>query len=372
MRGPLIRLVLLIILLIPHAPGTAEADESGPLVCVYYYPWYGGPDHPWINVTDEPLLGYYNSSDSSVIARHLSWLRDLGVNCLFVSWWGPGHFTDYVAGLLYEMLPDYGLKAAILVEPYLGRSPDPYNASWWSRILAYLREHFIDEYPDVYLHIEDKPLILAYNPIGEGYNPKPDYPEYMIRIVGNGIGEKHEVKDWDLWPDYDVNLTGELIIRRDGYVALAPRFDDEHFRPGGTPQYDPDLVLGWYQRQWERILEHKGQVRIIAIYSWNEFHERSAIEPANYREEGDPYYLYNLTSYYIGLLRSGEETGSMPGNTASDSSSAIVPDNTTEYNSPETYTPQPPPLPGIAPTVVVALAILWVILRGARRRGFQP
>ena len=88
-----------------------------------------GQTLPWVNVTDTPVLGYYYSGRLQVIARHLGWLRDLGVDCLIISWWGPGHYTDQVARLIYERLGSYGLKAAIMIEPYLGSdNPSAYNA----------------------------------------------------------------------------------------------------------------------------------------------------------------------------------------------------------------------------------------------------
>ncbi len=280
------------------------SNPQAPLVCVFYYPWYGSPDHPWINVLDTPVLGYYNSSHLSVIGRHLAWLKSLGVDCLFISWWGPGHYTDQVARLIYERLPSYGLRAAILVEPYLGSgNPDAYNASWWNETLAYIRENYISKYPDTYLRLNGKPLVLAFNPIGLAYDPRPVFKDYAIRIVGNDI-DNAGYQDWDLWPDYDKELAGELRVRRDGYVALAPRFDDEHFRPGGVPPYDPNLTRGWYERQWQWVLRHRSQVRIVAVYSWNEFHERSAIEPHNdATARVGPYYLYNLTKHYVHDLK---------------------------------------------------------------------
>ena len=135
------------------------------------------------------------------------------------------------------------------------------------------------------------------------YNPSQDFPEYTIRIVGNDV-DNAGYQDWDLWPDYVKELAGELKDRRDGCVALAPRFDDEHFRPGGVPPYDPNPTRGWYERQWRWVLEHRSKIKIIAIYSWNEFHERSAIEPHNdATAHTGPYHLYNLTKHYIQELR---------------------------------------------------------------------
>ncbi len=300
---------ILIMMLFTALPVAASSD---PLVCVYYYVWYssdgrhwGGPGDLYWSVLDTPVAGYYDSRHLATIARHLEQLKSLGVDCLFISWWGPGSFEDEAAKRVFQLLPRYGLKAAILVEPYKG-SDDPslYNRSWWGQVLTYIRENYIDMYPESYLRLNDKPLVLAFNPIGLSYDPRPDYPEYTVRIVGNDI-DNARYQDWDLWPDYDSSLTGELRLRRDGYVALAPRFDDEHFRPGGVPPYDPNLTEGWYGKQWQWVLEHRDEVRIIAVYSWNEYHERSMIEPHNDATAmKDPYYLYEQTQYYISKLSS--------------------------------------------------------------------
>ncbi len=295
--GPLYLLFFLILL-----PILQVYSVSTPVICIYYYIWYGGPDHPWDDVTSTPMIGYYNSSDLSVISWQLSQIRQLGVYCLFISWWGPGHYTDIAAKRVFELLPEYGLKAALLVEPYRGNNADFYNKSWWNETLSYIRQNYIEKYPRAYFYLMGKPLIIAFNPIGMNYNPSSDFPDYTIRIIGNDI-DNAKYQDWDLWPDYDTDLTGKLRIRKNGYVAIAPRFYDEHFRPGGVPPYDPNLTLGWYQKQWNWILENKERIKIIAIYSWNEYHENSAIEPQNnILDAKKPYYLYNTTLQYIQKL----------------------------------------------------------------------
>lgn len=298
-----------------------QAQSSAPLVCVYYYPWYSSSGRHWNasvdktwSVLDKPILGYYDSRDEALLRKHLFMLRNLSVDCLFISWWGPGSYEDYAARALFKLLPEYGLRAAILVEPYLGNISSLYNRSWWNRILAYLRENYIERYPDVYIYLNGKPLVLAFNPIGMLYSSamiSRDFPGYTVRIVGNDI-DNAGYQDWDLWPDYDVNLTGELRVRRDSYVALAPRFDDTHFRSPGKA-FDQNLSLGWYQRQWQWILEHRNQVGIIAIYSWNEFHERSHIEPAyDATADVEPFYLYDLTKAYIKAFREPRDTACKP------------------------------------------------------------
>lgn len=133
-------------------------------------------------VVDKPVIGYYDSMDPGVVERQLYLIKRAGVDRLFISWWGPGSFEDKAAELVFDVAARRGLRAAILVEPYLGGDPNEYGPVWWRTILDYIRADFIERYPDVYMKLDGKPLVPAFNPIGEAYKPNP--PGYTIRIVG--------------------------------------------------------------------------------------------------------------------------------------------------------------------------------------------
>ncbi len=291
---------------------TKPPKTSSITICTYYYVWYGSPDHPWTDVIDKPLLGYYNSSSLQIITQQLEWIKKAGIDCLIISWWGPGHYTDIVAQRVFQLLAQYDLKAVIMIEPWLG-DEDPasnitvYNSTWWNTTLQYIKTHYIDQYNYSYLYLDSRPLIIAFNPIGMKY--KPNTTIYTIRIVGNDIDNAH-YQDWDYWPDYDINLTGQLRIRTDEYVAVTPRYDDEHFRPGNLLGYDPNLTMHWYQKQWNWIINNTDNISLIAIATWNEYHERTMIEP-HYDATSpfdNPYYLYNITKEYISLIQQSQQT----------------------------------------------------------------
>ena len=274
-------------------------------VGVYFYPWYSvSQDRHWINVIDKPIIGFYDSYNESVIRWQLKLIKDANIDFIIFSWWGPNDFTDNTIKTITRYLREYDLEFIILIEPYINYTdPGPYNKSFWEYTLNYLRDNYIELHRDIYFCLNGKPLILAFNPIGMTYNPSNDYQEYMIRIVGNDI-DNAGYQDWDLWPDYDKDLSGCLRIRRDGYVAIAPRFDDKHFRSNGLPRYDPYLDKEWYKKQWEYILANRDKINFITIYSWNEYHERSMIEPhIDATANTSPYYLYNLTKQYIEKLK---------------------------------------------------------------------
>ena len=328
-------------------------------VGVYFYPWYSiSQNRHWINFTDKPIIGLYDSYNETVIRWQLKLIKDAGIDFIIFSWWGPSDFTDYTIKTIIRYLREYGLEFIILIEPYINYTdPGPYDESFWEYTLNYLRDNYIELHRDLYFCLNGKPLILAFNPIGMTYNPSNDYQEYMIRIVGNDI-DNARYQDWDLWPDYDKDLSGLLRIRRDGYVAIAPRFDDKHFRSNDSSRYDPYLDKEWYKKQWEYILANRGKIKVIAIYSWNEYHERSMIEPhIDATANTSPYYLYNLTKQYIEKLKkqhqrqnnqttTKEETNTIP---EIEPTPTIEPANTLRTTEP------PIKIPGI---IMIALIIL--------------
>ena len=72
---------------------------------------------------------------------------------------------------------------------------------------------------------------------------------------------------------------------------------------------DQNLTEGIYDKQWNKVLNlaRQGKVRIVTITSWNEYAERTQIEPSwdktSSLQKNDPFYLYNKTQNYIKQLR---------------------------------------------------------------------
>ncbi len=285
------------------------ATTRPPLVLAYIYLWYGvdRPERHWNDspvtlVVDKPLLGYYNSSDPRALEVQLRQLEAAGFDGVIVSWWGQGSPSDRALRVLVELLETRvaGLRFAVMVEPYRGEDPDAYTEEWWRNVLGYLEKNYIAPHRDKYLHLQGKPLILAYSPIGSSFDPRQAFSGYTIRLVDGG--------DWYLWPHNDTGLAGALTIARDGYVALAPRIDTSHMVEAGAEKenitLDPDLSKGWYINQWLWVLGRRGNISIVAIYSWNEYHERSQIEPHIDGKTGEENrLLYDLTRIFIAVLK---------------------------------------------------------------------
>lgn len=280
------------------APFTV-AKDSGLVVGVYLYPWYSSDGRHWDNtVLDKPYIGYYDSRDPATIEWQLKLIANAGIDFIIISWWGPNSFEDNAAKVIADYVGRHGLKFVIMVEPYLGNDGSLYNRSFWENVLDYIDSNYIKPYSNSYLYLHGKPLVMAFNPIGMYYNPSNDFPQYTIRITGNDI-DNAKYQDWDYWPDYiDVNNV-ELRIRKDGMVAVIPRYSDIHFRTPGK-SIDIDYSQGLYVKEWEWILNNTNNVNIVIITSWNEYHERTEIEP-HYDANAtvDPFYIYNLTKEYV-------------------------------------------------------------------------
>jgi len=79
----------------PAAPRSHSAQPKLPLRAAFYYPWYPqtwtvGGQHPH----DTPSLGYYNSTSTATIRRHIRAMRWARIQAGIASWWGRGSLTD--------------------------------------------------------------------------------------------------------------------------------------------------------------------------------------------------------------------------------------------------------------------------------------
>jgi len=269
---------------------------------IFYYVWYDPADpNNWAypKIIDKPVLGYYNSCDSQVITQHLNWLMNAHIDFIIVSWWGHYNQTEWNSFInnatlqLFETSKEIAsnVKIAIMVEPF-NKTGIEYN---YSEIYDKVYE-FYQTFPSVYYKVEDKPLILFFN--NETLTPNGNITttddRFTVKICGTA-----NYSDWV----YEDITTTVSPVPRNQQIDVIPRFNQS---------IDPKLDY-LYKEKWERALNYakNNQVKYITITSWNEYPERTAIEP-HYdptASNNDPFYLYNLTCSYITQLK-GLETSS--------------------------------------------------------------
>jgi hypothetical protein len=255
---------------------------------LFYYVWYTGElgkDHwngssGW-TVVDTTLLGFYNSSDPKVIKQHLEWFKELSIDFLIVSWWGPHSFEDNTTKMIFSVVKqnNYPTQIAIMVEAYNWSGAYDFNA-----IYDYINDTYVAQYGSIYMKLNDLPLVCFFNDNINMTKTEANRTAihsvtgFSARIVGQS-----DYVDWYAWRPCNGDSEGYPNIfpklSKDGFTCIEPRYDDNHI--GGNSTFDENYTDGLYDEQWRTIQEYRdqGNLSIVAIYSWNEYHERSQIEP---------------------------------------------------------------------------------------------
>ncbi|MCW3996861.1 MAG: hypothetical protein NWE98_12025 [Candidatus Bathyarchaeota archaeon] len=283
---------------------TLQPSHSRPQIGIFYYTWY----NPDLNVSwdrakiiDTPVLGYYNSCDPSVIRQHLLWMEDLGIDFVVVSWWGNydsyGVFIDNATKQVFDVAEsiDSKLKFFIMVEPFnhTGKSYD------YNRIYNYIYFNYVRMYPSLYYYKGSKPTICFYNDDNLTSHGKilPD-ARFNTIIVGQ--------KPYSQWIYTNLNKLDYRALG-DRQVSVTPRYDESNILERiGNVRVDVYLNESTYYKQWENALQlwENGEIDTILISSWNEYPERTAIEPHidATAVQPDHYYLYDKTKEYMNLF----------------------------------------------------------------------
>jgi Glycosyl hydrolase family 99 len=139
---------------------TAVTNTAFPIRAAFYYPWF--PEawnqqgfNPFTNYT--PSLGFYDSSASTTLARHIAAMQYAGLQAGIASWWGQGSKTDSRVPLLLAAGASRGFKWMLYYE--LEASGDPSVAQLGSD-LSYIAAHYAGN--AAYLHVNGKPVIFVY------------------------------------------------------------------------------------------------------------------------------------------------------------------------------------------------------------------
>jgi hypothetical protein len=315
MTGKLVLTVMLISLVCSLA-------STRPVFCLtsdtkiglFYYVWYGEyneqsktgrhwNDSQAHTVVDEPILGFYSSQNVSVIEQHLEWFKELGINFLIASWWGPNSYEDNSTKTIFSIVKEneYPIEIAIMVEAF--NSSGLYD---FKKIYDYINETYVVPYGGIYMRLDSLPLVCFFNDntnmtsTEEKQSAIRSFTGYSARIVG----QTDPYVDWWAWPMSGQNEAPEPRLSRDGYVGLLPRYDDSRLNYSTTTIYDANYTEGLYDKQWNETLrlERSDEVKYLAIYSWNEYPERSQIEP-HINSTGSHILLpFTKTYHYIQII----------------------------------------------------------------------
>jgi hypothetical protein len=321
-------------------------ENNSKPVGAFYYQWYGydyttsqwtggfGTSHwndsPVGVVSDRPIQGYYSMMDNNTVSSQITEMEQSGINFAVVSWWGWGVYnfsnpsipnasdvsinaaTAHLFKLVSSQFPKF--KLAIMVDAFNESAISPKN---YSSIYQYVEDQYYSKYPSVILRNETTgiPYIFWFNPL-DPYTSSLNQ-SFVNEVVGN-----NPYVNITLWraPTSDLqgesnqilsNYEGNPSISTNGIVSILPRYDDYGlYLAGGRSSYmrfDVSFNESLYQYEWNYVLNNTNRVNMVLIYSWNEYHERSAIEPHyDNTSSVSPFYLLNLTKYFVTKLEGGQ------------------------------------------------------------------
>lgn len=330
--------VILVSSLFIFFPSTRGSTDE-PMVGVFYYPWYNeaenGTGHwsgrPEWTVVDIPCFGWYSILDNVTIKKQLDLMHNAGIDFIILSWWGPntpyGEDTScqYIFAATQKYYPTT-MKAFLMVEEILQNNSALGN---YTTLCDYVNRTYVGPFGDQYFNLDGRPVLAWWASANMTDNGKYHYVQnaseeynFTCRIIG--YPGYHPYRNWSAWTPSSSTPDDTTIncSQQDGFVFIEPRFDNRYKKMWdsnsyGNTTFDQNLTQGGYDDQWNQVLNRQRSdhdVRIVCIYSWNSYDERSAIEPCiNYNIDpeylysvphSDPEYLLNRTQYYIAQLHS--------------------------------------------------------------------
>jgi len=303
---------LFLVFLAYSLPLVVGVEEKGDVqVGLGYNVWmYNWEDDP--NCVDVPFLGYYNSDDPIVLRSHVYWFNDLGLDFVMVTWQGRYYnpYVDQNCKLFFEVVKNYSkrVKACIIVEKTGNETNE-------AEIYDYIYEEFVMKYPTVYYYYKGKPLIIFFSVDSTIFSYPDDPLQYDSRftVIKMGVYASDEWLYQNIYyPGKDGNAsdkTWQGESPRCRHIPVIPRYDDRFITsPPRNSTYYVDPELTWlYDAEWEKAIEavENGEVEVITISWWNEYAERTNIEPHyDYTAlDKDPFLLYNKTKHYIQVVK---------------------------------------------------------------------
>ncbi len=327
---------------------------------IFYYPWWGNPARDgdyrhWnhevlepapadsavpaaysggedIGASFYPRAGCYSSHDSTAVDRQVRQLDAAGVEVIVASWWGRDTFEDRALPLLLDGAARRDLQVCIHLEPYPGRSCVSIRDD-----LAYLQERYGSHpawlrlptagnrtlyyvYDSYQITTTDWALLLA--PDGELTVRDTELDAlFLALLVEADDRDSLRAAQFDGFYTYFA-ATGfsygstpvnwprlSAWAREHGLLfvpCVGPGYDDLRVRPWNGANRRSREEGAYYDRMWTRALA--ADPGLIAITSYNEWHEGTQIEPAvpfamadysytNYTPLDPEYYLHRTRSW---------------------------------------------------------------------------
>jgi hypothetical protein len=248
-----------------------------PLVGIHYFAWYQPSRDGWRNdlttvpsASPHPAIGQYDSGETSVIDAQLAQMEHAGFDFIIVHVIAQSERTWRNAHRVFDELAGHHLKAVVLLDG-LNQEDAAAKTMGTTKVVAEFARS------PHYLQLHGEPLVMLFSaPIDF------DLPGVLLRNVywtdrydpGRNTfnsSARLDSHDWPFWA-----ATPQPLVN--GVVAVIPGYTDEALGRARTMVH-PRENGAFYRGQWQRALSLHPE--LILVYSWNEYFERTAIEPTD-------------------------------------------------------------------------------------------
>jgi len=271
--------------------------DQRPLVGVHYFAWYQQDAAGWRNdVTrvpadaPKPQIGWYDSADTDVVTTQIRQMEVAGFDFVAVHVIPSLPRTMANARTFFDRLSGHRLHAAVVLDGLYEDTP-AVKRMWVEKA----RAQFAGD--SHYQRLDGEPLVMLFSAQIDF-----DVPGVVLRNVywtdryepdGNTFNPDRRLhpRDWAFWAPTPQPLAN-------GMVPVIPGYTDAALgRPRSMLHERNDGQM--YREQWQRAIALHPEV--ILVYSWNEYFERTGIEPTD--AWGDQY--LRMTSCFIAAAHRG-------------------------------------------------------------------
>lgn len=311
--------------------GSSSFSTNDPVVVTSYFYWYDNASKAHIvdgdgsdALTDHPpTLSGFSYKSTAWHKSQLADMIDAGVDVLLPVYWGAPSERNATASSHYWSFAGLGPlvsareeavregKAAPRIGMFYDTSTLQYNS--WNRHIDlttdYGREWFYESIRDFFsliapthwAMVNGQPLVFLYS---ASFAVKHDQScidfvrESFARDFGGRTPYIVREISWQVRSENVYAWGGALGLKNPGVASLGPGYNDSAV-PGRTPLIVAREDGALFERNWVRFLRNPS--KIVAIETWNEFHE--ATEIADSKEYGRAY--IELNRNYADLFRQG-------------------------------------------------------------------
>jgi hypothetical protein len=272
----------------------AGPSRHGVGVAAFYYPWYAtqsqdGQVRHWdqgghtppddIGSDYYPLRGAYSSTDPAVLDAQMAEIADAGISEIVSSWWGQGSFEDHALPVVMAAAAAHGVRVGIHLEPYVGRTADTVASDVNYLAGLGLTDIWIYEALDL-----SAAGLRAVNDAHPGDLHLAETGDISF-VRSGGFAQWAAAAHFSAIYSYDAvryeaaDLVALCASARAAGIGCAPAAAPGFtaVRAGGGPFRSRDNGAT-YDHRWMGAIGARPD--LIAITSYNEWHEGTQIEPA--------------------------------------------------------------------------------------------